>query len=149
VGVEYLSAGSAWTEVASAVCGADGQWAASVELPATGKLRAVFAGDATRGRMQSSAIAVRVVPSLRVTVPKTSVRRRRAVTLSGTISPSMPRVTVLFERRVGRRWLPVQRKRITVTDGAFTSYVRPPVPGRYRLSVTGGGVTRRRRIAAT
>jgi hypothetical protein len=149
VSVEYLSAGSAWTEVASAICGADGQWATSVELPATGKLRAVFGGDATRGQMQSSTIAVRVVPSVRMTVPKTRVRRRRAVTLSGTMSPATPLVTVLFERRVGRRWLRVQRKRVTVTDGAFKSYVRPPVPGRYRLSVTGGGVTRRRRILAT
>ena len=54
-----------------------------------------------------------------------------------------------FALTFGRRWLRVQRKRIAVTDGAFASTVRPPVPGRYRLSVTGGGVTRRRRIVAT
>ena len=64
------------------------------------------------------------------------------------MSPAAARVTVLFERRVGRRWVRVQRKRIAVRDGAFASIVRPPVAGRYRLSVTGSGITRRRRITA-
>jgi hypothetical protein len=64
------------------------------------------------------------------------------------MSPSSGRVTVRFERRVGRRWVRVQRKRIAVVDGEFASIVRPPVPGRYRLSVSGGGVTRRRRLRA-
>ena len=40
---------------------------------------------------------------------------------------------MLFERRAGRRWVRVQRKRIAVTGGAFSTIVRPPVPGRYRL----------------
>ena len=57
-------------------------------------------------------------------------------------------MTVNFERRVGRRWVRVQRKRIAVRDGAFKTIVRPPVPGRYRLSVTGGGVKRTRRLRA-
>jgi hypothetical protein len=64
------------------------------------------------------------------------------------MSPPSPRVTVTFERRLGRRWVRVQRKRIAVADGAFSTVVRPPVPGRYRLSVAGGGVTRRRRFRA-
>jgi len=76
------------------------------------------------------------------------VRRRRPVRLEGTMSPAAARVTVLFERRVGRRWVRVQRKRIAVRDGAFASLVRPPVAGHYRLSVSGGGITRRRRIRA-
>jgi hypothetical protein len=65
------------------------------------------------------------------------------------MSPPAPVVTVLFERRVGSRWVRVQRKRIAVRDGAFASLVRPPVPGRYRLTVAGGGIARRRRIVAS
>jgi hypothetical protein len=42
----------------------------------------------------------------------------------------------------------VQRKRIAVRDGRFSTIVRPPVPGRYRLSISGGGITRRRRLRA-
>jgi hypothetical protein len=65
------------------------------------------------------------------------------------MSPPAPRVTVVLERRVGRRWLRVVRKRIALRDGAFRTVLRPPVPGRYRLSVSGGGLTRRRRLVAT
>jgi len=149
VDVELQAAGSAWTRVAGAAAAADGSWIAGVTLPYSARLRAVFAGDGARGRMESAPIAVRVVPSLKLTVAATRVRRRRALNFDGTMSPAAPRVTVLFERRVGRRWVRVQRKRIAVRDGAFSSLVRPPVPGRYRLSVTGGGITRRRRIRAS
>jgi hypothetical protein len=148
VDLELQAAGSAWTRIAGAVCAADGRWASSIELAGSASIRAVFPGDAARPRMESTPIAVRVVPSLKLSVSSARVRRRRAVTLSGTMSPPAARVTVHFERRVGRRWLRVQRKRIAVRDGAFTSIVRPPVRGRYRLSVTGSGITRRRRIVA-
>ena len=148
VDVEYQAAGSAWTRVTGAAAGPDGRWMASVSLPNSASLRAVFGGDGARPRIESAPIAVRVVPSLRLAIPSTRVRRRRPVRLEGTMSPAAARVTVLFERRVGRRWVRVQRKRIAVRDGAFASIVRPPVAGRYRLSVTGSGITRRRRITA-
>ena len=48
LGVEYTAAGSAWTQVTTTACGLDGSWATSVQLPASGQVRAVFAGDATR-----------------------------------------------------------------------------------------------------
>jgi hypothetical protein len=98
--------------------------------------------------MESKAVAVKIVPSLRIALGSPRPRRRRALRVEGTMSPATPRVTVLFERRAGRRWVRVQRKRIAVTGGAFSTIVRPPVPGRYRVSVTGGGVTRRRRLRA-
>jgi hypothetical protein len=148
IDVEYQSAGSAWTRIAGAIAGADGLWSSSVQLPATGRVRAVFGGDASRPRQESAPITVRVVPSLTLAVATPRPRRRRAVNLSGTMSPPSALVTVLFERRVGRRWVKVQQKRIALAEGAFRSYVRPPVAGRYRLSVTGGGITRRRRISA-
>jgi len=148
VDVELQAAGSAWTRVTGAHVGADGRWSAGVTLQHSASLRAVFAGDGTRPRMESGPVAVRVVPSLQITIASGRVRRRRALAFAGTMSPAAPRVTVLFERRAGRRWVRVQRKRIAVRDGAFSSLVRPPVAGRYRLSVSGGGITRRRRIRA-
>jgi hypothetical protein len=98
--------------------------------------------------MESKAIAVKVVPSLKIALSSSRPRRRRALRVTGTMNPATPRVTVSFERRVGRRWVRVQRKRIAVTDGAFSTIVRPPVAGRYRVSVSGGGITRTRRVRA-
>ena len=148
IDVEMLAAGAAWTRVAGATCNVDGTWAASIELPFSASVRAVFPGDATRPRMESAPIDVRVVPSLRLSLSTTRPRRRRAVRVTGTMEPASRRVTVLWQRRVGRRWVRVQRKRITVRDGRFTTIVRPPVPGRYRLTIRGGGITRRRRLRA-
>jgi hypothetical protein len=148
IDVEFQAAGSAWTRIAGAVCGVDGRWASSVTLPHSASVRAVFAGDGARPRMESAPISVRVVPSLRLSISSSRPRRRRAVRLRGTMSPPSARVTVRFERRVGRRWVKVQRKRIAVRDGEFSSIVRPPVAGRYRLSVSGGGINRTRRLRA-
>jgi hypothetical protein len=146
IDIEIQAGGSAWTYYTGAVAGADGSWITSVSLPYSARLRAVFPGD-SRPRMESAAIAVTVVPSLRIATSGRP-RRRRALKVTGTMSPATPRVTVTFERRVGRRWRRVQRKRIAVTDGAFATIVRPPVAGRYRLSISGGGITRRRRFRA-
>ena len=143
--VEIQAGGAAWTYYTGAVANADGSWVTSVSLPYSAALRAVFPGD-SRPRMESKAIAVKVVPSLQIATSGRP-RRGRALKLTGTMSPPSPRVTVTFERRAGRRWKRVQRKRIAVTGGAFATVVRPPVRGRYRVSVSGGGITRRRRFS--
>ena len=148
VDVEIQVGGSAWTHYTGAVVNPDGSWVTSISLPYSASVRAVFPGDAQRARMESKAVAVKIVPSLRISVGSRRPRRRRAVRVDGTMNPATPRVTVLFERRSGRRWVRVQRKRIAVTDGTFSTIVRPPVRGRYRLSVSGGGITRRRRFRA-
>src|SRR5687768_964698 len=147
IDIEIQAGGAAWTYYTGAVANADGSWITSVALPYSANLRAVFPGD-SRPRMESKAIAVKVVPSLKIALGSSRPRRRRALRVTGTMSPATPRVTVTFERRAGRRWVRVQRKRIAVTDGAFATIVRPPVAGRYRISVAGGGITRRRRIRA-
>ena len=146
IDIEIQAGGAAWTYYTGAVATADGSWITSVSLPYSASLRAVFPGD-SRPRMESKAIPVKVVPSLKIATSGRP-RRRRALRLTGTMNPPSPRVTVTFERRAGRRWVRVQRKRIAVDDGAFTTIVRPPVAGRYRLSVSGGGITRRRRFRA-
>jgi hypothetical protein len=147
VDIEIQAGGAAWTYYTGAVANADGSWLTSVSLPYSANLRAVFPGD-SRPRMESKAIAVKVVPSLKIALGSTRPQRRRRLKVTGTMAPAAPRVTVTFERRVGRRWVRVQRKRIAVSGGAFSTIVRPPVAGRYRVSVSGGGITRTRRFRA-
>ncbi len=59
--IEIQAGGAAWTYYAGAVANADGSWLASVSLPYSANLRAVFPGD-SRPRMESKAVAVKVVP---------------------------------------------------------------------------------------
>ncbi len=148
LGIEYMAGGSAWTQVTTTVCGADGKWATSAQLPASGQVRAVFAGDATRGRLESAPITVRVVPSMSLTSDKRRAPAGVAFAISGTLSPSQSPVVCLLERQVGSRWVTVQRKRINVRGGRFATKVRPRKAGLYRVSIIAVGVTRRRTLRA-
>src|SRR3954451_960235 len=62
--VEFTAVGSAWSQVATTICGFDGTWAANPVLPSSGKVRAVFAGDGSRPKVESGAITVQVVPKM-------------------------------------------------------------------------------------
>ncbi|HWK25362.1 MAG TPA: N-acetylmuramoyl-L-alanine amidase [Solirubrobacter sp.] len=146
--LEYMAGGAAWAPVADTTCGDDGTWTATLTLPASGRVRAVFAGDATRGPLTSAPVMVKVVPSLAL---KTDSRRKtagHAFAVSGTMAPAQPRVVCLLERQVGTRWVTVQRKRINVRGGRFKTSVRPKTPGLYRVSIIADGVTRRRTLRA-
>ena len=59
-----MAAGGAWTQLAGAACGPDGRWGVAVALPGSGSVRAVFAGDATRPRLESAPVSITVVPKL-------------------------------------------------------------------------------------
>ncbi len=148
LGIEYMAGGSAWTQVTTTACGADGNWTTSTQLPASGQVRAVFAGDATRGRLESAPISVRVVPSMSLTSDKRRAPAGAAFAISGTLAPSQSPVVCLLERQVGSRWVTVQRKRINVRGGRFATKVRPKKAGLYRVSIIAVGVTRRRTLRA-
>jgi hypothetical protein len=148
LGVEYMAAGSAWTQVTTTACGLDGSWATSVQLPASGQVRAVFAGDATRPRLESAPVTIKVVPSMSLTSDKRRATAGTAFALSGTLAPAQQRVQCLLERQVGSRWVTVQRKRIAVRGGRFKTTVRPKRAGLYRVSIIADGVTRRRTLRA-
>ena len=101
-------------------------------------------GDATRPRARvAPAIASRVLPEPHAGVSTgRRVRRRRAVTVRGTVTPAgPPRVaSCVVERRVGRRWLTVQpqadrrpRRR------ASRPSCGPPLAAATALTVKGGG----------
>ena len=70
----------------------------------------------------------------------------RAIAVSGTVSPkpATGRVEVRVERRIGRRWARVQRKRINVRGGRFLTRIRMRRAGLYRISVLVPGATQRR-----
>jgi hypothetical protein len=148
LGVEYMAAGSAWTQITTTTCGVDGTWATSVQLPASGQVRAVFGGDATRGRLESAPVAIKVVPSMSLTSDKRRAKTGTAFAISGTLAPGQPLVHCLLERQVGNRWVTVQRKRISASGGRFSTKVRPKKAGLYRVSIIADGVTRRRTLRA-
>jgi hypothetical protein len=147
--IEYTAAGSAWTRVATTACGPDGTWATSAVLSSSGKVRAVFAGDGSRPRVESGPINVEVVPRMNLAVDKRRARSGTAFAVSGSMSPAQPRIVCLLERQVRGRWRTVQRKRIATRNGAYATKVKPKAPGLYRVSIIAVGVTRRRTFRAT
>ena len=144
--IQFAVPGATFAHIADTVCGPDGRWAASVPLTSSGSLRAAFVGDGTRPPLASSPIAIRVLPTLRMTLSSRRLRAGRNVAVSGTVSPkpTTGRVEVRIERRVGRRWRRVQRKRINVRGGRYLTKVRMRSRGLYRVSVLTPGATQRR-----
>jgi hypothetical protein len=147
VGVEFQAAGGAWTQLASAACGPDGSWTAAVTLPGSGLVRAVFVGDGVRARLESIPVTITVVPKLSLALSSRRLRARRSVAVSGTMTPALaPLVTCLVERRAGRRWVRVQRKRINVRGGKFTTRIKQRRAGLYRVSILAPNATIRRLV---
>ena len=128
LGVEYTAAGSAWTQITTTTCGPDGTWATSVVLPASGQVRAVFAGDATRGRLESAPVAVRVVPSMTLTSDKRRAQAGRLRDLGHAGARRSRRVVCLLERQVGSRW--VRSSASASTSAAAASRPRSARPSR-------------------
>jgi hypothetical protein len=142
--VEFLAAGSAaWKPIAAAGCGVDGSWRAPVELRATGQLRAVFAGDATRPRMESAPRAVTVIPQLNIKLGRSRMRAGQSVQVSGTASPAT-RVQLTLDRRVRRRWVRERRRLLRVRNGSYHVRLRPRSHTKYRVTVQVGGIKRSR-----
>jgi len=141
--VEYQSAGSAWTPIARTSCHPDGSWRATVTLPASGRLRVVFAGDGVRPRQESLPRRVTVLARVSLQVSDDRLRRGQVIEVTGTATPA-ERVSVTLERRSGRRWVRERRRRLAVRDGAFRTRVRPRRRAKYRVTARVGGVRRRR-----
>ena len=149
VAVEYLRADSAaaqaWATLASAVAAADGTWRSTVELPATGQLRAVFAGDATRARLESAPRDVTVLARLNLALDRNRIRLGQRVNLSGTADPAT-HVRLTLQLRSRRRWLTARRRLIRVREGTYRAFVRPRGRGKYRITAQVGRIVRRRTI---
>ena len=115
-------------------------------LTSSGSLRAAFVGDGTRPPLASSPIAIRVLPLLRMPLSSRRLRAGRNVAVSGTVSPkpTTGRVEVRIERRVGRRWRRVQRKRINVRGGRYLTRSACAPAGSTACRVLTPGATQRR-----
>ncbi|MGH2949488.1 MAG: peptidoglycan recognition protein family protein, partial [Solirubrobacteraceae bacterium] len=95
--VEYQSGGSAWTRIAGTACNPDGSWRAAVELPASGRVRAVFPGDPNRAREESLPRRVTVMARLNVQLGDDRLRHGEVVEVTGTATPA-DRVRLLLQR---------------------------------------------------
>ena len=138
------STGGVAAPIARAVCAADGSWSATVDLPATGSVRARFPGDGTRAAMESSSLTIRLIPRITLAMTSRRFRRRRRVTASGSITPQPTGAAAIqLDRKVRGRYKRRWRKRLKVRGTRYHRSLRPTRPGLYRLTVSSGGVRTR------
>ena len=143
--IEFQTAGSAWTQVASAGCAPDGGWRTTVTPPTSGTFRAVFSGDSARGRVESKPVRVDVIPRMTVALDRAKIRRGQRVTVTGTVDPAQL-VQCVVERRSGRRWITARSRNLDVVGGTFGVRIKLTRPGVYRVTVISGTTKRRRRL---
>jgi hypothetical protein len=143
--IEFQAAGSAWSPVGTLVCSPEGGWRSKVLPPTSGTFRAVFAGDASRGRVESKPVRVDVIPRMAIKLDKTTMRRGKSVNITGTVDPSQL-VQCVVERRVGRRWVTQRSRNLNVVDGTYGLRVKLTRRGSYRVTVICGVTKRRRRL---
>jgi hypothetical protein len=148
VTVEHRATGSAaWVALGGAPCAADGRWATSLAVPRSGTVRAVYPGDGAHPRVESPLVSLTVLPRLTIRLSARRVRAGRALRVSGTLSPAAGRVAVLLERKVGRRYVRVQRKQIRVgRAGRYATLVRPRRSGVHRVTIAAPGAVARRLV---
>jgi hypothetical protein len=142
--IEFQAGGSAWSPLASTGCSQDGGWSATVLPPTSGVFRAVYAGDASRPRVESTAVRIDVIPRMAVALDRATMHRGQVVRITGTVDPSQL-VQCVVERRSGSRWVTERSRRLNVVDRTFGLRVRLRRAGTYRVTVI-SGTTRRRRI---
>jgi hypothetical protein len=147
--IEFQAAGSAWQQIGTATCGADGRWTGQVALPRSGLVRAVYGGGSGRPRLESAPTRVKVLPRIAIAMSANRMRIGRRITVRGTVEPVESEfVTLLVERRYRGRWATVERRRLRLRGGAYRGRVRLRRTGRYRVSISAGGTTRRRLLRA-
>ena len=128
-------------------CAADGTWQATADLPRTGTIRARFPGDATRAALESSSLKITLVPRLALFVSTRHLRRGSRLRVRGVVAPATDsRVELLLERKVGRRYRQVRRRRLTVRDTRFSRSLRPSRRGLYRITVRVDGASTRQYV---
>jgi uncharacterized protein with LGFP repeats len=146
VDVEYLRAGSTtWRSLGSTVAGPDGSWRATVEVPATGDVRAVFAGDSARARLESPPRKVTVLARLSVNLSRTRMRLGGRARLTGVADPAT-HVRLKLQYRSRRRWVTRTTRLVRVRGGAYGTTVRPAWRGKWRVSTQVGRIVRRRTL---
>ena len=150
VQIQHTTDGVAYSVLTSVPVDAGGRWFARASLPASGRVRAHFAGDAAHPALDSAPASITVVPKLTLELNRSRVRSGTAIEVSGTYGP-LPgpgRAQLVFERQVGKRWVIVQKKQINIRGGAFSTRVRPKDAGLHRVWITTPGASVRRSVRA-
>ena len=110
----------------------------------------MFPGDPARPSLISAPVSITVLPSLFLVLASRRLRAGSAVLASGTLTPPPAdgRVELRLERKVGRRWLQVARKRVNVRGGRFQTRLRTGHAGLYRVTAVTPGATKRVQVRA-
>jgi len=145
IALEFQAVGAYYEPFANVVTAADGTWRTTVTFPESGRVRAIFAGDAARGRLESLPQRVTVLAKLSVKVARRQFRFGKSFTVRGTAEPA-DTVRVVLQRRGRRRWVRERSRVLRVRKGNFKVKLRPRSRGRYRLVVQAGRVKRRRSL---
>ena len=149
VQVQFQASGAAWQVIGTARADGAGAWSAKLRAPSTGALRAVFPGDGSHPALESDALRATVLPRLTIALSSRRVNTGTKVAVTGTLGPTWPRrIELRFERRVRGRWVKVQRKRINVRDGGYSTFVRPRSAGLHRVRILAPGVSITRTLRA-
>lgn len=113
------------TTIATITTAADGTWSYTVTPAQNTLLRALHRSAPAA---VSDLVVLAVAPALTLTVDSMS-----PLTVSGTMMPPGPRVTIdLYRRQEGRRRL-VSTKRLAAPGGTFSTRLKRPGAGRYVL----------------
>jgi N-acetylmuramoyl-L-alanine amidase-like protein len=145
IALEFQAVGAYYEPLTTVVTAADGTWRTTVTFPESGRVRAIFAGDAARGRLESLPQRVTVLAKLNVKIARSRFRLGKSFTIRGTAEPAdTVRVTLYRKRR--RRWIRERTRVLRVRKGKFKMKLKPRYRSRYRVVVKVGPVRRRRTL---
>ena len=123
--VQRIAPFGAATTIATATTGSDGSWSAALTLRTNALLRALHrpAPAAT-----SDVIVAGIAPLVTLAVESVS-----PLTVSGTVSPAKPAVTISLYASAGGRLRRISSKRVAVKRGQFAARIRAHGHGRFVL----------------
>jgi hypothetical protein len=131
--------GRKWRTVATPKTAGDGGFGATVAPTAKQQLRAVYAGASAFRATTSKRVVVSVRPDVTLKSPSSRVSVRSPLRLRGGVRPAKGLVTVLLERRAGKRYVRVSNSKVKPARGRFGLTVRPSLAGLYRARARFGG----------
>ncbi len=128
--------GTRWKTVATTATNPAGAFAATVKPARTRNLRARFPGQSSLRAASSKAVPVAVRPIVSVTGRPTRARAGVRAALRGKVRPRRTYVWQVLQRKQGKRWKIVGRRKVKTTrKGAYRSSFVPGSPGQYRFYV--------------
>jgi N-acetylmuramoyl-L-alanine amidase len=122
--IQQIQAHGGETTIATLTTAADGSWSYTATPTQSTLLRALH--RATPAAV-SDIVVLAVAPAVTLTVERTA-----PLTVSGTVTPAGPRVTIDLYQASGRRHL-ISSKQLAAAGGTFTTRLKRPKAGRYVL----------------